>query len=300
MTILTTVAETTATEATTATTTAPDVSVTLGNLERILEEFINSFIVFLPTLVTAIIVLILGFILTKISLKLISKGLKKSKMDPTILSFVRSFIKVALYLIVFVIVLAVLNIPTTSIVAVIGSAGIAIGLALQSSMGNLAGGFVILFSKPFVVGDYIKIADVDGTVDAISILYTKLLTIDNKAIFIPNGQISTATLINYTEQDVRRLDLVFSIAYENDFKKAKSLIRDVVEANPLSLLETDPVIRVCEQADSSINICCRVWVKSENYWDLNFDLLEGVKTQFDENGISIPFNQLDVNLKNPK
>ena len=186
----------------------------------------------------------------------------------------------------------------TSIIAIIGAAGLAVGLALQSSLSNLAGGFIILFSKPFQVGDYVEYGGVSGTVSAISILYTRLLTIDNKAIYIPNGQISNSTLVNYTEEPKRRLDLVFSISYDDDFKKAKKILAEIISSKPTALNEPDPpAIRVTEHAASSINIIVKIWVKSEDYWNLYYDLHEEVKTRFDEEGISIPYNQLDVIFK---
>lgn len=266
----------------------------------IFENMLNKFVAILPTLVFAIVVLIIGYLLSKLTIKLMSKGLSKSKMDPTANSFLKSLVRVSLYIILIVIVLTILGVPTTSIITVIGASGLAIGLALQNSLSNLAGGFLILFSKPFAVGDYIKVGSDEGTVQAISILYTRLLTIDNKAIYIPNGHVSNSTLTNYTDEKLRRLDLTFSIAYENDFKKAEKLIEQVVRNNPLSILEPQPVIRVYKHASSSIDIVCRVWVLGENYWNLNFDLNENVKTIFDENGISIPYNQLDVLIKGNK
>ena len=192
---------------------------------------------------------------------------------------------------------AILNVPMSSIIAVIGAAGLSIGLALQSTISNLAGGFIVLFVQPFKVGDYIQFGDNAGTVSSISIFNTKLLTIDNKAIFVPNGQISNSSLINYSAEPKRRLDLVYSISYESDFKKAKIILSDIVDSHPFSLKDPAPVIRVIEHAANSINITVRVWVKAEHYFDLLFDLNEEVKIQFDKQGIVIPYNQLDVFIK---
>lgn len=265
-----------------------------------IKSSLNSIVDHLPNLVFAIIILIIGYFLSKLCLKLMSKGLSKSKLDPTAHSFLKSLVKVTLYIILIVIVLTILGVPTSSIVAVIGASGLAIGLALQNSLSNVAGGFLILFSNPFEVGDYIKVGSDEGTVQAISILYTRLLTIDNKAIYIPNGQVSNATVTNYTDEKLRMLDLTFSIAYENDFNVAKKLIEQVVRKNPLSILEPEPLIRVTKHASSSIDIICRVWVLAENYFPLKYDLNEDIKTVFDENGISIPYNQLDVLIKENK
>lgn len=273
-----------------------DEEIDLGMIKKLL----NSFVDYLPTLLFAIVVLIIGYFVSKLCIKLMSKGLDKSKLDPTAHSFLKSLVRVTLYVILIVIVLTILGVPTSSIVAVIGASGLAVGLALQNSLSNVAGGFIILFSNPFEVGDYIKVGSDEGTVQAISILYTRLLTIDNKAIYIPNGQVSKSTVTNYTDEKLRRLDLTFSIAYENDFKLAESLIEQVVRENPLSILEPEPLIRITKHASSSIDIICKVWVLGENYWTLNYDLNEDIKTIFDKNGISIPYNQLDVLIKDNK
>ena len=261
------------------------------------EKFVNFILSMLPHIIGAIIILIVGLLVTKLVIKIMSGALKKSKLDITAHSFIKSLVKSALYAVIIVSVLTVLGVPTTSLVAIIGAAGLAVGLALQSSISNLAGGFIVLFSKPFKIGDYIEFSGVEGVVEDISILNTKLLTLDNKAVFIPNGQISSSTLINYNNQETRRLDLVFSISYKNDYKKAKEILNEVVNGNPLTLHEPEPIIRVTAHGASAIEIAVKVWVKAENYWDLHFDLNEDVKTAFDENGISIPYNQLDVFIK---
>ncbi len=268
----------------------PSAKATISSISSYIENTV-------PTLLIALATLIFGVIIIKLTLKILLKAFQKGKLDKTICSFLKSFIKVTLYIILLVIVLSLLKIPTTSLVTLIGAAGIAIGLALQDSISNLAGGFLVLFSKPFVVGDYISSGSTEGVVAEISILHTKLNTIDNKAIYIPNGQVSSSVLINYTREEKRRLDLVFSISYDNDFNVAKKIISEIVESNKYSILTPEPMIRVIAQNSSSIDICCRVWVKSEDYWNLNFDLLEDVKTAFDKNNISIPYNQLDVNIK---
>jgi len=262
-----------------------------------MDGFINTLKGILPTLLFSVGIFVGGIIISKIVVMIMSKGLSKSKIDATAHSFLKSLIRVVLYTIVIVMTLTKLGVPMTSIIAVIGAAGLAIGLALQNSMSNVAGGFIILFSKPFKVGDYIETGTTSGTVQAISILYTRLLTIDNKAIYIPNGQVSSSTLTNYNEEANRRLDLTFSISYSNDFVKAKQIIRDIIIDNPLSFKDPEPVIRVTEHASNSIKIIAKTWVKSEDYWELNYDLLEAIKSKFDEENISIPYNQLEVNLK---
>lgn len=253
----------------------------------------------LPTLIAAIVILIAGLILSKIAIKLMSKGLKRSKIDPTAHSFMLSLVKTVLYVFIFIIVLSTLNVPMSSIIAAVGAAGLAIGLALQNSLSNLAGGFIILFSKPFKKGDYVELCGQSGIVEEISILYTKLLTVDNKAVHIPNGQITNTTITNYTEENLRRLDLYFNVAYDTNFRKAISIIEKLAKEHPMALDAPEaPLVRLFSHESSSLKIVARIWVASENYWTLNFDMMENVKDEFDKNGIEIPFDQLDVHIDN--
>ncbi len=262
-----------------------------------IDSFINRFNDFLPHLIAAIIILILGIILTKVTMRILSKGLNRSKIDPTAHSFLQSVIKTVLYILVVIITLSALQVPMSSIITTIGAAGVAIALALQNSLSNVAGGFLLMFTHPFKCGDFIEINGNTGTVNAITILYTRLLTLDNKAVLIPNGTVSNATVINYTQEGCRRLDINFSISYNDDYRQAKQAIFDVIKANPLVLNQPEqPFITISEHADSAIKILVRVWVKSEDYWTLNFSLLESVKDEFDRLGISIPYNQLDVHI----
>ncbi len=258
-----------------------------------LMELLNRFVSkFLPP----ILMFIVGVIFIKFAVNFLRKALEKSKLDPLCHRFLLSLAKAISYLLLMIMVLTGLGVDMTSLVALMSVAGIAISLSVQDSLSNLAGGIVLLLTRPFNVNDFVEIGDVKGTVQQISILQTQLHTIDNKMICIPNGQVSSAVLVNYSACTTRRLDLIFSIAYSDDFNKAKKIIRDIVEAHPKSLKDPGPTIRMCEMAASSINITCRVWVNTEDFWDLNFDLLEQVKTAFDNNGISIPFNQLDVHM----
>ncbi|WMJ23601.1 mechanosensitive ion channel [Paludicola sp. MB14-C6] len=260
------------------------------------DNIINYFKLHTPNIIWSIVILVVGLILVKFFMSILKKIFKKSKLDPICHKFILSFIKVTLYIIVGISALTELGVPPTSLITVLGAAGLAIGLAVQDSLANLAGGFILLFTKPFKVGDYIQIADITGTVKHINVLQTKLDTIDNKAIFIPNGQVSTAKIINYSAEPTRRLDLVFSIGYQADFQFVKQLLTDIVEKNPLTLKDPPPIIRMTEHGASSIKIAVKVWVLTENYMDLNFDLLEEVKLAFDKNKITIPFTQMDVNI----
>ncbi len=269
-------------------------------MEVIKTNIYNFFTVNGDNLIISAIILIVGLILIKFLHGALKKVLKKSRLDPICHKFVLSFLKITLYILLIIIVLSQLGIPMTSLVTILGAAGLAIGLALQDSLSNLAGGFILLFSKPFQVGDYIEIAEVAGTVKHINILQTKLDTFDNKAIYIPNGQVSSAKIINYSREKNRRLDLIFSIGRNDDFVKAKKLIFDIVEKNEFSLNDPAPIIRVCAHTANSIDIAVKVWVLTENYWNLNYDLLEDIKIAFDHNHINIPFNQMDVYIKEKK
>ncbi len=262
----------------------------------VFSDFFNRFLGYIPTICIAVIVMIIGILISKICLKIMMHGLNRSKIDKTVNSFLRSAVKVVLYLITLTMVLTILGVETSSIVTVIGTAGIAIGLALQSSLSNLAGGIIILITHPFKVGDYIETSSAAGTVEAISILYTHLLSPDNKSIFIPNGTLSNNTMINHSKNSLRRADMVFSISYENDLKIAINCIENVLEKNELVLQDPAPVVRVLAYSASSIDIATRPWCKREDLMEVKFSVTDAVKVEFDKNGISIPYNQLEVHL----
>ena len=190
-----------------------------------------------------------------------------------------------------------LGVPTTSFVAIIGSIGLAIGLSLQGSLSNFAGGFLILMLKPFKSGDFITGAGHSGTVQEIQIFYTRILTPDNKLITIPNGQLSNDSIINFSANENRRLDLNLGVGYGQDIDHVKQVIRQVLDRHPAILKEPEPFIRLGEWGDSSINFIVRVWVKKDDFWPTNFDLIEELKREFDNNGIEIPFPKMDVYIK---
>ena len=275
----------------------PNVKESVENASSLLTSITDKFISALPVLAFAVTVFFLGIILSKILLKITAKFVERSNIENTAGSFLISLVRVILYILVAIIALSILNVPMTSIVTVIGTAGIAIGLALQNSLSNLAGGFIILFSKPFKSDDLIEIDNSIGTVDSIGILYTKIITPDNKSIFIPNGKITDAKIINYSETSTRRVDLVFDIAYGDSFEKARNVIRNVVESDSLILSEPEPLIRMCSHKESSVGICVQVWTENENYWKVFYNLTESVKLEFDRNNIEIPYSQIDIHIK---
>ena len=283
------------------------VSTTLGDelvenvsgLNKFLSDVWEGFIGKLPTIIFAIILLVVGILLSKLVVKLMGKALDRSKMDLTINRFLRSVVKIVLYVLVITVVLTLLGVPTTSIITVIGTAGVAVGLALQNSLSNLAGGFLILFAKPFRVGSYISVAGVEGTVAEINILYTKLYTIDNKAVFIPNGTASNAVLTNVNEAEKRRVDIVFSISYDNDYDKAVTAINKAIADIPQALNDAghEPFVRMCAHGASSIDIVTRVWCKTSDYWDVYFGMYEKVRAQFIAADIEIPYQQVDIHVR---
>ncbi len=275
----------------------PNVIEGVENASSLLTSLTDKFISALPVLAFAIIVFFAGIILSKLVVKFASKFIERSNIENTAGSFLISLIRVVLYILVAIIALSMLNVPMTSIVTVIGTAGLAIGLALQNSLSNLAGGFIILFSKPFKSGDLIEIDNSLGTVNSIGILYTKIITPDNKSIFIPNGKITDAKIINYSETSTRRVDLSFDISYDNDFEKAKNIIKKVIESDSLILREPEPLVRMNAQKESSLGICVQVWTNNEDYWNVLYNMTENVKLEFDRNNIEIPYNQLDLHIR---
>lgn len=251
----------------------------------------------LPTLIFAVIVFIIGIVAVKIITKIISRFMKKSTVDNAAVAFLVSFIRVILYTIVIVSALTLVGVPMSSIIALIGAAGLAVSLALQNYLSNLAGGFIILFSKPFKSGDMIEIDSTTGQIKSINILYTKMLTSDNKTVLIPNGKVADAKIINYSEMPTRRLDMTFDISYSNDFEKAKEIIQGITDRNKLVHKEPEPLIRLGAHKESALEIVVKLWVANDKYYELFYDMSEAVKREFDKHGIEIPYNQLDVHIQ---
>ncbi len=271
---------------------------TLGAIGQFFSTLWSQFLAAIPSLILAIVVLIIGLILSKLCVKLMSKGLSKTKLEVTVVKFTTQIAKIVLYVLVITVVLSILGIPSTSIITVIGTAGVAIGLALQNSLSNVAGGFLLMLTKPFKIGDYIVSNGVEGTVSQISILHTRLDSVTNQAIFIPNGLAVNATIINNSGNDTRRVDLTLSISYDNDFDKAQKVITDVIKAHKL-VDKTKPIdVRMNAHGESAIIITARSWCKTGDYWDVYFDLNEQIRKAFIENDIEIPYKQLDVHIDN--
>lgn len=275
--------------------------IALSKFEQFITDVWNGFLSFIPTLIFAVIVLILGLLASKLCLFLMNKGLARTKVDITVVKFLRSLVKIVLYVLIFTAILTILGVPTTSIIAVIGTAGLAVGLALQGSLSNLAGGFIILITKPFKVGDFIELNGTSGTVEAITIFYTRLDTIDNKAVYIPNGTVINATVSNATENALRRVDLTFTISYDDDYDEAVKAIKDVIGRNDKVITEIpgkEPFVGLLEHGASAIVIAVRPWCSKGDYWEVFFRMQEDIRREFLKKGISIPYNQLDVHVIN--
>ena len=253
--------------------------------------------------VISIVIMIVSFsIINWLSKKIAKRADKKvesnKKIDKTIYRTLSYVAKVGLKVLVVIALIGYVGIDTSAITALIASLGVGVGLAINGTLSNLAGGILILITRPFKDDDYIDACGYSGTVEDIRICHTKLRTTDNKVIYLPNGKLSTSEIVNYSEKDLRRVDLTFSISYSDDFEKAKKVIEEVWNQNELILKDPAPSVRVSAQSASSIDLTAKVWCKNEDYWTVNFDMLEQVKTAFDQNGIQIPCNQLDVHIKN--
>lgn len=266
------------------------------------EEFANYLLELATSigfkLIAVIAIVIIGLKAIKWLKKWIRTSPKLDKIDSSLRSFMVSFSSVALYIILFITAAMILGVPATSFLTVLASCGVAIGLALQGSLSNFAGGIMILFFKPFKVGDYIEAAGEAGIVSEISVVYTEILTLDNKRITIPNGTLTNSVIENYSSEDLRRVDLTFNTAYNCDIEKVKEVINKVIESNPMALKNPEPFVRLSAHNESALTYTVRIWCKNADYWDVNFDTIESVKKAFDENGIKIPYNQIDVHVNN--
>lgn len=270
-----------------------------GLIRTWLEGLVPDLLNFAFQVIIAIAVYVIGGKIIKGITKMVRRSMEKAGTDEGVKQFVIPLIKYSLYVILIFVIMGLFGIATTSAVAVLGSAGVAVGLALQGSLSNFAGGVLILLLKPFRVGDYI-IEDShknEGTVSEISIFYTKLLTPDNKMIVIPNGMLSNSSLTNVTNMDRRRVDLVVGIDYEADIRTAKETLLAVAEAEPAKLADEEVVVFVDSLGDSSVNIGIRLWVNAADYWQARWRLTENVKYALDEKGISIPYQQIDVQIR---
>lgn len=244
----------------------------------------------------ALVIFFVGRKLADIVVKLIEPMLRRSKLDNMLIGFVLSIAKALMLLVIVVAALSQLGVDTTSLIALVGAAGLAIGLALQDSLKNFAAGVMLVIFRPFKEGDFVETAGIAGLVENISVFNSILRTPDNREVVVPNGAIYANVITNYSARDTRRIDMVFGIGYDDDLLKAKRLLQQIVDEDSRILPEPEPVIAVSELADSSVNFVVRPWVNSADYWDVLWQTTEKVKLRFDAEGISIPFPQMDVHL----
>ena len=243
----------------------------------------------------AVILFFVGWFLIKFIVKMADKGLER-KFEPTLTRFTVALLKVVLIILLVITAASTVGIEMTSFIAILGAAGFAVGFALQGSLANFAGGVLLLIFHPFRVGDFIDTGNHMGKVIEIQLLYTIMNTRDNKRVYIPNGSLANNSITNFSSNEERRVDLVFGIGYDDDFEEAKDIIKEIIANNEKILAEPEPLVRVAEHADSSVNITTRVWVKSKDAIGVNFDMHEDVKRRFDEAGIGIPYPQMDIHF----
>lgn len=254
---------------------------------------------FLLDLLWIVILLVVGTKLIKFAVKMLKSIMQKSNVEQGVVTFLSSLAKYALYFVLGMLILSQFGVTSASVIAVLGSAGLAVGMALQGSLSNFAGGVLILLLKPFVVGDYIveNGGGQEGTVAEIGIFYTKLLTVDNKAIFLPNGALSNNSIVNVSAMSKRRVDIEVGVSYSSDLSRVKAILTDIATNEEARLENEDMNIFVSSLGDSSVNMGVRIWVNSGDYWTAKWRMTEEIKLALDKNGIEIPFPQVDVNLK---
>lgn len=269
----------------------------ISMVQKYIDLYLPRVISFGIRLLLTVLVFLIGMRVIKFLRKLLRRSLERGGADTGLTQFLDSLLKAFLYFVLVMCLASGFGVDTTSVMALVGSAGLALGLALQGSLSNFAGGVLILLLKPFKVGDYIVQSGMEGTVSEIQMFYTSLLTADNRKVVIPNGTLANNSLINVTAQEKRRLDISVGISYSADLKKARAVALKLLEGDERILKDEVCQVVVTELADSAVMLMLRFWVRPEDYWAAKWDITEGVKLAFDENGIEIPFNQLDVTIK---
>ena len=286
-----------ATELPTISETLHEVAENPGIIRTYFENLIPDVISFALQVILAFFIYAISAKVIKWVVKLVRKTMERHDVDTGVVQFLTAIVRYGLYVIMIMTILSLFGVATTSVVAVLGSAGVAIGLALQGSLSNFAGGVLILLLKPFKVGDYIIEGGSEGTVYEISIFYTKLKTADNKVVVIPNGTLSNNTIVNVSHMDRRRVDVVVGISYDADIRTAKEIIYNLAQNDEGRLSEENAIVFVDNLGASSVDIGVRLWVKASDYWTVKWRLTESIKYAMDENNISIPYTQIDVQIK---
>ena len=267
------------------------------SLERMLEKLYEWVITRGVNVFFGIIFLSIGWKVINKTLKRIRRILESKNADQTITRFLDNVMNVTLKTVLIIIILQYIGVNLTGLTTIVASAGVALSLALKGSLANLAGGVIILVARPFNVGDFIETTEHSGVVEKISIFYTYLVTFDNKQILIPNGILTDSSIVNYSSKEIRRVDLTFSVAYEEDVIRVKNVLINILKKNELVLEEPEFFVGISMHGDSAINFIVKAWCKTEDYWTVYYDLLETVKIKFDEEGISMPYPQMDLHVK---
>ena len=268
----------------------------LNDFQSFLGKFMDKIIGFLPSLIGAIIVLFVGVWICRLIRKFVRRLMVARSVDITIQNFVNELLRWVLYIILFLTVIQKVGVPVSSFLGALAAAGVAIGLALQGSLSNFAGGIMLLILKPFRIGDSIEAKGHLGTVERIGMFYTTIIKFGNERVIIPNGPLFSDNIINYSQNPTRRDNIIVGIGYGSDLKKAKEILYTLTKNCPTALQDPAPAVFVNELADSSVNFTLRVWSKTEHYWDTHFYLIEQIKLTFDKEGIEIPFPQRDVHI----
>lgn len=266
----------------------------LGLLDRMIQDMTWTKALYTVLLFLACIAVM------KVVVTILDRAMHRLKVEPTVHKFARSCLKVLMWLTTLLIVAGYLGLPVESLAAALGVIGVALALALQGTLSNLAGGIMVMASRPFAVGDYVEAGGLSGSVLEIGLVYTKLKTIDNKIIYVPNGEISKEKIVNYNAQEQRRVDLTFTVSYDADPERVKAIMREAVGAHPKSLFTPEPFVRTTALNDSSVSFTLRVWCATDDYWDLYYDLLEQIRADFDREGVELTYNHLNVHLIPPE
>lgn len=269
-------------------------------MEKLIEKILTALVNISMKLILALLIIIIGFKIANVIESSIRKKEKFNKLDESVKGFVANFVNIAIKCLLVIFAISILGVPTSSVIAVIGSCGVAIGLALQGGLSNIAGGLMILIFKPFKVGDYIVTGSAEGTVKNISMFYTNLVSADNKVVMIPNGGLTNTTIVNFTKAKKRRVDIDFKVSIDMKIEKVKNIIEKVISENNLILKDEKVIVRVKDYDGNNMIFTVRVWTNTDDAIDLRFDLLESIKESFEKNKIKFFSNQIDIYLKEKK
>ena len=265
-----------------------------GKVTELIQQLIELGVQAGKSLLVALLIFVVGRFLVKLINKLVAQMMERRKVEPTIASFVKSFVNILLMVLLVITVVSALGVNTTSFAALLASAGVAVGMALSGNLQNLAGGILLLLFKPYKVGDYSSAQGVEGVVKAIQIFHTILTTVDNKEIFVPNGALSSGSVVNFSKNELRRVDQTVTVEYGTDVEAVRQAVLDIAKADPRVLTDPAPFVALSALADSSVNFTVRFWVKSADYWGVFFDTNRKVYEEFNRRGIQFPFPQIQV------